>query len=78
MPKYEFEIVSPKLQDSDTQRLAPSDRVRHKELFGFLEIEPNSVNWYSNEGGFGQTEQWLAGPMSDGLRRIPPERARHQ
>jgi ABC-2 type transport system permease protein len=24
---------------------------------------------YSNQGGFGETERWLAGPVNDGLRR---------
>ncbi len=70
MPNYEFEIVPPRLRELDAQRLALSDRVRRKQLFAFLEIQGNSVKWYSNEGGFGQTEQWLAAPVSDGLKRV--------
>lgn len=70
MPKYEFEIVPPDLKRPDSQRLALSNRVRRKELFGFLEIGANSVDWYSNQGGFGDTERWLAGPVNDGLRRV--------
>jgi ABC-2 type transport system permease protein len=70
MPKYEFEIVPPDLKDPDAQRLAVSSRVRGKELFGFLDIDPTSAKWYSNEGGFEETDRWLAGPVNDGLRRI--------
>jgi ABC-2 type transport system permease protein len=70
MPKYEFEIVASDLKDPDAQRLALSSRVRGKDLFGFLEIGPTSAKWYSNEGGFGETDRWLAGPVNDGLRRI--------
>lgn len=69
MPKYELETVIPDGKDPDRQRLALSDRVRRKELFAFLEIGPAMVQWYSNEGGFGETARWLAGPINDGLRR---------
>lgn len=70
MPPYEFEIVSPDASNPDAQRLALSNRVRDKELFGFLEIEATSVEWYSNGGGFGDVERWLARPVSDGLERV--------
>ncbi len=70
MPKYEFEIVPPDSRDPDPQRLALSSRVRAKELFGFLEIDATTAKWYSNEGGFGETNRWLAEPLNDGLRRI--------
>lgn len=70
MARYEFEIVPPDLKKPDSQRLILSNRVRNKELFGFLEIEATSVHWYSNQGGFGDTERWLAGPLNDALRRI--------
>lgn len=70
MPKYQFEIEPLDVRRQDFQRLALSNRVRSKELFGFLEIGADSVNWYSNQGGFGDTERWLAGPINDGLRRV--------
>ena len=70
MPKYEFEIVPPDPKDPDAQRLVLSNRVRNKDLFAFLEIEPGSARWYSNEGGFGETARWFAGPINDGLRRL--------
>lgn len=70
MPKYDFEIVPPNFKDPESQRLTLSNRVRNRELVGFLEIEATSVRWYSNQGGFGDTERWLAGSVSDALRRI--------
>ncbi len=70
MPKYEFEILPPELKNADAQLLALSNRVRSKELFAFLEIGSDSVKWYSNEGGFGETERWFTGPVNDGLRRV--------
>ncbi|MDQ2711717.1 MAG: ABC transporter permease [Acidobacteriota bacterium] len=70
MPKYEFETVTPELKNPDAQRLVLSNRVRRNELFAFLEIDATSVQWYSNEGGFGETDRWLAGPVDDGLRRL--------
>ncbi|MGH9621432.1 MAG: ABC transporter permease [Candidatus Acidiferrales bacterium] len=68
-PKYEFEIVPPDFKNPAGQRLALSNRVRSRELFAFLEIEPASAKLYSNGSGFGDAERWLAGPVSDGLRR---------
>ena len=70
MPRYDLETVAPDEHDPNGQLLALSNRVRDKDLFGFLEIGPNSVEWYSNEGGFGQTKDWLAGPVNDALARI--------
>ena len=70
MPKYEFETVAPDVKNPDAQLLALSNRVQSKELFAFIEIGANSAGWYSNEGGFGETERWFAGPVNDGFRRI--------
>ena len=70
MPKYAFEIVPPDLRYPEGQRLALSSRVRTRDLFAFLEIEPTSIKLYSNDSGFGETERWLTGPVNDGLRRI--------
>jgi ABC-2 type transport system permease protein len=83
MPKYQLETVVPDAAASDEQRLELSDRIRHGDLFGFLDIgasamrpgttadagRANAVTWYSNEDGLGQARQWLMGPMNDGLRR---------
>lgn len=70
LPRYELETVVPDKRDPNGQLLALSDRVRNKDLFGFLEIGANSVEWYSNEGGFGETERWIAEPVDNGLRRV--------
>ncbi len=69
MPKYRLETVVPNAAAPDEQRLELSDRVRRGELFGFLEIEPRAVTWYSKEDTLGQARQWLTGPLNDGLRR---------
>jgi len=84
-PKYVFEIVAPEPGRDADQRLALSDRVRKRELYGFLEIgsaalhpakgdsadkDPaNRVDYYSNAGGIDQARSWLSGPIADGLRR---------
>ncbi len=84
-PKYLFEIVAPEPGRDAEQRLALCDRVRKKDLYGFLEIgaaalrpakgaaadkDPaNRVDYYSNSGGIDQARSWLSGPIADGLRR---------
>jgi ABC-2 type transport system permease protein len=72
MPRYEFEVVAPDLSRPDAQRLLLSDRIRRKELFGFVEIEAASkgFDWYSNEGGLNVAQRWISGPLNDGLRRV--------
>lgn len=84
-PKYVFEILPPDTGHEADQRLALSDRVRKRELYGFLEIGAsalhpakgdeaakaagNRVDYYSNAGGIDQARSWLSGPIADGLRR---------
>lgn len=70
MSKYVFETAVRDTKNPDTQLLAFSNRVRSKELFAFIELGPSSIRWYSNEGGFGETEGWFTGPINDGLRRV--------
>lgn len=70
MPKYEFEIAPFDSNAPDVQRLNLSNRIRNKDLFGFLEIDRASAKWYSNEGGFGETSRWLGEPLNDAMRRI--------
>jgi ABC-2 type transport system permease protein len=78
MPRYHFELVPPD-RDAVAQRLALSNRVRHKELFAFIEIGDNAfephekdptVAWYSNEGGMSEARRWFSSPLNDGLRRV--------
>jgi ABC-2 type transport system permease protein len=84
-PKYLFETVAPEPGREADQRLALSDRIRKRDLYGFLEIGPaalhpakgdnadkdpaNRVDYYSNAGGIDQSRSWLSGPIADGLRR---------
>jgi len=70
MPRYLFETVVPNTAAPDEQRLQLSERIRRGDLFGFIEIEPGAVTWYSSEDGLGQARQWLTGPLNDGLRRV--------
>ncbi len=84
MPRYQFESVAP-AGGSDEQRLMLSDEVRRGELFAFVEIgakslDPgpaaapntaaNSIDWYSNEGGLGLTQQMVGDGVNDGLRKV--------
>jgi ABC-2 type transport system permease protein len=84
-PKYVFEMVTPETGREAEQRLALSERVRKRELYGFLEIgaatlhapkgdealknPANRVDYYANAGGIDQARGWLSGPIADGLRR---------
>jgi ABC-2 type transport system permease protein len=84
-PKYVFEIMAPEPGREGEQRLGLSDRVRKRELYGFVEIgasalrpakgddaaktAANRVDYYSNAGGIDQARGWLSGPIADGLRR---------
>ena len=84
MPEYSFETITADSADPDGQRLELSQRVRSGGLFGFLEIGPGALHptlavrgdpaaglaWYANEGAFGETANWLDGPVNDALRRI--------
>jgi ABC-type Na+ efflux pump permease subunit len=43
-PRYDFEIVAPDDSDPNAQRLMLSDRVRHKEIFAFLDIGRDALH----------------------------------
>jgi ABC-2 type transport system permease protein len=65
----------------DAGRLALSDRLRSRELFAFIEIDPETlhpsvnqhrsiIRYYSNENGADNTvERWMADAVNEGLRR---------
>lgn len=42
-PRYVFEALAPEAGDGKRQRLALSDRVRSRDLFAFLEIQPAAL-----------------------------------
>lgn len=82
-PRYVFEIIAP-AGDAKAQQLALSDRVRSRELFGFIEIWPEAllppptseavplprVAFYSNAAGVDDTRAWLRDPINRGLRQV--------
>ncbi|MGA2735886.1 MAG: ABC transporter permease [Bryobacteraceae bacterium] len=72
-PRYVFETLPP-AADPKLQRLALSDRVRHEQLFAFIEISPTvlqsgPVSTYSNAGGFDEASRWLSQSVNEGVRR---------
>ncbi len=78
-PRYIFEEVRAQRERADEVRLALSDRIRSGELTAFVEIAPEALepakgdrsiqaSYYTNAGGIDQMRNWLAGPVSDGIR----------
>jgi ABC-2 type transport system permease protein len=83
-PRYIFETLAP-AADAKLQRLELSERVRHEQLFAFIEIGPDAlraapvgdtdskatpVATYSNAGGFDEASRWLADSVNEGIRRV--------
>jgi ABC-2 type transport system permease protein len=83
-PRYVFETLPP-AADPKLQRLALSERVRHEQLFAFIEIGPavlqaapqtaddskaGPVSTYSNAGGFDEASRWLSSSVNEGIRRV--------
>jgi len=84
-PRYVFETLPP-AADPKLQRLALSERVRHEQLFAFVEIGPTALDAapqaaddgkaagpvaiYSNAGGFDEASHWLSGSVNEGIRRV--------
>jgi len=85
-PRYLFEAVPPDNHDPEGQRLALSDRVRHHELYAFLELGPgalepappsgskippaNRVTVYSNASALDDAQTWFDGPINSGIQRL--------
>ena len=80
MPQYRFEMSTAVDGNWDGARLALSDRVRKQELFAFVDIAPDALHpapgaaapiaVYSGAGGIDPFQNWFAGPLNDGLRRV--------
>src|SRR5581483_4795998 len=78
MARYRFEAVAADDAHVDSQRLALSDRVRRRELVGFLEIGPGALQpaqatapaiaYYAN--GIDDVPRWLGEAANQGLRRV--------
>ena len=70
-------------RDPNEQRLALSDRVRHRELAGFIEIGKGALDaaptgqiaFYTDTGNMNAAQGWLMGVVDNGLRRVRLARA---
>jgi ABC-2 type transport system permease protein len=82
-PRYLVEPVGAN-GDPNEQRLALCDRIRHGDLFGFIEVAPEAIHppegvdarkeqkdlasFYSSAGKIDQANSWLNGVLNDGIR----------
>lgn len=80
-PGYVIEVVPPDDEDPDAQRVALSQRVKHKELHGFVEIGPGVVRpgedrdacritYHSENAALDEARGWLDGPINDHIRNV--------
>jgi ABC-type Na+ efflux pump permease subunit len=80
-PRYIIEKVDPGANDSSHMALALSGRVRKKELFAFVIIEPNAlesggnlaqspVQYHSESPTYDQIQQWIAGPVNERIQQM--------
>ena len=80
-PRYIIEKADPGTNDSAHMALALSDRVRKKELFAFVIIEPNAlesggnpaqspVQYHSESPTYDQIQQWIEGPVNERIQQI--------
>lgn len=79
-PAYVIEVVAPAAEDPDAQRLELSDRVRSRELHGFLEVGPEVLHpgtnaaasylrYYARNAAFDDLRNWLNNTVNNHLRR---------
>lgn len=78
-PRFLVEQVDPAGRDPARLRLDLSDRVRNKELFGFLEIraevldrdltdpEAKVVTYHSNNPVYDDFREWVIGPINEAI-----------
>ena len=67
---YQFEAVAADQSNPDAQLLALSDRVRRRELFGFIETGPGEkIAYYTNSGMSGPAQQWITAAINTAVRR---------
>ena len=80
-PRYIIEKADPGTNDSAHMALALSDRVRKKELFAFVIIEPNAlesggnpaqspVQYHSESPTYDQIQQWITGPVNERIQQM--------
>jgi ABC-2 type transport system permease protein len=79
-PAYLIQVVEPRRQDPEVQRLELSDQVRGGQLHAFVDIgaaavhpqkdDPNSrIDYYAKNPALDDVRSWLAWPVNEQLRR---------
>jgi ABC-2 type transport system permease protein len=80
-PRYIMEKADPGTNDAAHMALALSDRVRKKDIFAFVIIEPDAlesrgnpaqsaVHYHSESPTYDQIQQWIAGPMNERIQQM--------
>jgi len=80
-PAYTIEVVTPSEANADAQRLALSNRVRQRQLHGFVEIgagvlhpradrETARIFYYGENAAIDDVRGWLGRPLNDALRQL--------
>src|SRR5215831_9104109 len=80
-PRYIMEKADPGTNDAAHMSLALSERVRKKEIFAFVIIEPDAlesggnpapgtVQYHSESPTYDQIQQWVAGPVNERIQQI--------
>ena len=78
-PAYLIQVVEPRRQDPEVQRLELSDQVRGGQLHAFVDIgaaavnpqkdDPNSrIDYYAKNPALDDVRSWLAWPVNEQLR----------
>ena len=86
LPRFVLEVVDPVADDAQVQRLELSDRVRSKDLYGFIEIgtdalgtgdhpEDASIHYYSNTPTYDDFRRWFATTINSRITGVRIERA---
>jgi len=84
-PRFLVERVEDPTQAPEKMALGLSERVRKKELFAFIIIDPSAVDggtaehgpvqYHSNSPTYDDLPEWLAGPINQRIQAIRLERA---
>jgi ABC-2 type transport system permease protein len=69
-PKYLFEKVEAAGNDASRLPLVLSDRVRKKEIFAFVVIDPTTINYYSESPTYNQIQQWISVPLNERIQEL--------
>lgn len=86
LPRFVLEVVDPVAHDGQAQRLELSDRVRSKDLFGFVEIgahtlgsedtsDDAAIHYYSNTPTYDDFRRWFATIVNSRISGVRIEQA---